>query len=70
MKNWKMEMNLDPDLTESEKEKFLELVEKAEIPSIEEFAGDLQREEAQESYWEKYGEEITALRDKATEVAK
>ena len=67
MKNWKMEMNLDPDLTESEKEKFLELIEKTDIPSIEEFAGDLQREDVQEAYWTKYGEQIADLRNQATE---
>lgn len=38
MRNWKTEMDLDPDLTDSEKERFLKLVEKAAIPSIEEFA--------------------------------
>ena len=66
-----MEMDLDTDLTESEKEKFLELVEKADIPSIEEVAeeqgktrGDIQD---QDVYWQKYGEKITELRDKATE---
>ena len=62
-----MEMNLDPDLTESEKEKFLELIEKTDIPSIEEFAGDLQREDVQEAYWTKYGEQIADLRNQATE---
>lgn len=68
MRNWKMEMNLDPDLTDSEKERFLELVEKTDIPSIEEFAKGEPREEVQESYWKKYGEEITELRNQATEL--
>lgn len=67
MKNWKMEMDLDADLTDKEKKRFLELVEKAGIPSIEEFAKGGPREEVQEIYWEKYGKEITELRDTATE---
>lgn len=69
MRNWKQELELDPDLNDSEKERFLELVENAGIPSIEEFAKGEPREEVQESYWKKYGEEITELRDKATEEA-
>lgn len=67
MRNWKMEMDLDADLTDGEKERFLALVEKVGIPSIEEFAKGEPREEVQESYWKKYGEKITELRDKATE---
>ena len=67
MRNWKMEMDLDADLTDKEKERFLEKVEKAGIPSIEEFAKGEPREEVQESYWKKYGEQITDLRNQATE---
>ena len=69
MRNWKMEMDLDADLTIAEKERFLELVEKAEIPSIEEVAEEQgkTRGDIQDVYWQKYGEKITELRDKATE---
>ena len=67
MRNWKQELELDPDLTDVEKKKFLYLVKKLAIPSIEEFASGEPREEVQDFYWEKYGKEITEIRNKATE---
>ena len=70
MRNWKTEMDLDADLTIAEKERFLELVEKAAIPSIEEFADGEPREDVQETYWKKYGEQITEIRNKATDFYK
>ena len=69
MRNWKTEMDLDADLTIAEKERFLELVEAAGIPSIEEVAEEQgkTREDIQDTYWQKYGEQITDLRNQATE---
>ena len=69
MRNWKTEMDLDADLTIAEKERFLELVEAAGIPSIEDVAEEQgkTREDIQDAYWQKYGEQITDLRNQATE---
>ena len=67
MRNWTEEMKLEENMDTEEIERFLKIINKSGIPSIEEYADGLNRIDVQEEYWDRYGDTIRAARDKATE---
>ena len=70
-KNWNQEMELDAELTPTEKEKFIEKITAAGVPSLEEFAEaqGQDRDQVSEKYYKIYGDKIRAARDAACETA-
>lgn len=69
MKTWEQEMQLDENLSKPEVQRFLRIISKSGIPSIEEYAATTgkTRDDVADEYWDTYGDNIRAARNKATD---
>lgn len=65
MRSWRQEMELEENMSREEIGRFLEIIEKSGIPSLEEYADGRSRDDVQDEYWDKYGDTIRAAKDEA-----
>ena len=54
MRSWKQEMELEENMSREEINRFLEIIEKSGIPSIEEYADKRNRDDAQGEYYDRW----------------